>query len=65
MILGSGELIRWLHAAGLIDHYILQIHPIVLGSGTRLFTAGDRVNLTLERSTPTTTGVIIAQYATA
>ena len=64
-VLGSGELVRALHAAGLIDAYILQIHPIVLGSGTRLFAAADRVDLTLERSIPTTTGVLIAQYRAA
>lgn len=64
-ILGSGELVRTLHAARLIDSYALQIHPIVLGSGTRLFEAADRVDLTLERSIPTTTGVLIAQYRPA
>ena len=61
-VLGSGELVRALHAAGLIDAYVLLIHPIVLGSGTRLFGEADRLNLTLERSIPTTTGVVIAQY---
>jgi dihydrofolate reductase len=64
-ILGSGELIRALHAAGLIDQYILQIHPIVLGSGTTLFGPADRVDLRLERSVTTTTGVVIAQYRVA
>ncbi|WP_413316649.1 dihydrofolate reductase family protein [Agrococcus sp. 1P02AA] len=64
-IMGSGELTRALHAAGLIDAYVLQIHPIVLGSGTRLFGEGDRTDLRLERSIPTGTGVIIAQYAVA
>ena len=62
-ILGSGELVRALHAARLIDTYVLQIHPIVLGSGTRLFGAADRLDLALERAIPTTTGVLIAQYA--
>ena len=42
-ILGSGELVRALHAGGLIDRYILQIHPIVLGSGRRLFGEADRI----------------------
>ncbi|WP_072312896.1 dihydrofolate reductase family protein [Agrococcus sp. Marseille-P2731] len=64
-IMGSGELTRALHAAGLIDSYVLQVHPIVLGSGTRLFGEGDRTDLRLERSIPTGTGVIIAQYAVA
>ena len=62
-ILGSGELVRALHAARLIDHYALQIHPIVLGSGTKLFGDAERVDLHLERTVPTTTGVLIAQYA--
>jgi dihydrofolate reductase len=62
MVMGSGQLVRALHAAGLIDGYVLLIHPIVLGSGTRLFGAADRVDLDLERSTTTTTGVLIAQY---
>lgn len=62
-VMGSGELVRTLHAAGLVDEYILQIHPIVLGSGTRLFGPSDRSHLALERSVTTTTGVIIAQYS--
>jgi len=61
-VMGSGELIRSLHAAGLVDEYILQIHPIVLGSGTRLFGEGARTDLTLTRTMTTTTGVMIAQY---
>ncbi|MCT9868163.1 dihydrofolate reductase family protein [Paenarthrobacter aurescens] len=65
MIMGSGQLVRRLHTAGLIDRYTLLIHPVVLGSGTRLFTDGDRVNLKLERSIPTTTGVTIAEYIVA
>jgi dihydrofolate reductase len=55
--------VRQLHAAGLIDRYALLIHPVVLGSGTRLFPEGPRTNLKLERSIPTTTGVIIAEYS--
>ena len=33
-----------------------------LGGTTRLFGEADRLNLALERSIPTTTGVLIAQY---
>jgi dihydrofolate reductase len=64
-IIGSGELVRALQEAGLVDEYILQIHPIVLGSGATLFGASDRRDLTLRRSVTTTTGVIIAHYAVA
>ena len=61
-VMGSGELVRALHAAGLVDAYTLQIHPIVLGSGTQLFGPGERSDLVLEQTVATTTGVIIAQY---
>jgi len=61
-ILGSGELVRCLHRAGLMDEYVLQIHPIVLGAGQRLFGEAERADLDLQRSVTTTTGVIIAQY---
>ncbi|MGF9757822.1 dihydrofolate reductase family protein [Microvirga sp. 0TCS3.31] len=61
-VMGSGELVRSLHAAGLIDTFTLQIHPIVLGSGTRLFGEGRRTDVRLRRSLTTTTGVVIAEY---
>ncbi|MGB7448150.1 MAG: dihydrofolate reductase family protein [Ornithinimicrobium sp.] len=61
-VLGSGELIRSLHAAGLVDTLTLQIHPTLLGSGTRLFGQGDRTDMRLRRSLATTTGVVIAEY---
>ncbi|MFJ4171589.1 dihydrofolate reductase family protein [Paenarthrobacter sp. NPDC089714] len=62
MIMGSGDLVRQLHTAGLVDRYSLLIHPIVLGSGTRLFSDSTRADLELVRSLVTTTGVIIAEY---
>lgn len=34
---GSGELVRQLLAAGLVDELRLMIHPILLGRGKRLF----------------------------
>lgn len=63
VILGSGELIRSLMPHGLIDEYTLQIHPLVLGSGRRLFTDdGAYATLRLVKSKATTTGVILATY---
>ena len=61
-VLGSGELVRALFAAGLVDELVLMQHPLVLGVGTTLF-GPDRVELDLQRTVPTTTGVVIAQYA--
>lgn len=62
-IMGSGELLRCLHDRGLIDEYILMIHPVVLGSGRRLFAdAAPAAMLTLVDSIATTTGVLIATY---
>jgi dihydrofolate reductase len=63
VIMGSGRLIRSLLPHGLIDQYLLMIHPLVLGSGQRLFEPDDHVTkLRLLSSTPTTTGVILATY---
>jgi dihydrofolate reductase len=61
-ILGSGELIRSLIPHGLIDRYLLMMHPVVLGRGVRMFGEDSDVALELERSVTTTTGVIIATY---
>jgi dihydrofolate reductase len=64
-IMGSGELIDSLIAANLIDEYLLMIHPLVLGSGRRLFPRRARVSLRLTDSITTTTGVLIAAYEPA
>jgi dihydrofolate reductase len=62
-VLGSGELVRALVAAGLVDEFTLSIHPLVLGQGRQLFPSGlPRTGFTLVESVPTTTGVIIARY---
>jgi dihydrofolate reductase len=66
VVLGSGELLRALLRARLVDQLQLLIHPLVLGSGTRLFAAdGPRVPLALTDSVITTTGVVIATYRPA
>jgi dihydrofolate reductase len=66
VILGSGALIQSLMRRNLIDEYLLTIHPLVLGSGRRLFTHdGAFAALRLVDATPTTTGVLIATYRPA
>jgi dihydrofolate reductase len=62
-VMGSGELIQTLMRHDLIDEYLLLIHPLVLGTGRRLFDdGGPPASLRLVDSTPSTTGVLIATY---
>jgi dihydrofolate reductase len=63
LVMGSGELIQALLRHGLIDELILMIHPIVLGTGRRLFSdAGAPVELSLVETRATDSGVIVATY---
>jgi dihydrofolate reductase len=63
--MGSGELIASLIAGDLIDEYTLMVHPLVLGTGRRLFPDGVRMPLQLTNSVTTSTGVAIAIYEPA
>jgi dihydrofolate reductase len=63
VIMGSGRLIRSLLPHGLIDDYLLMIHPLLLGAGRRLFDRDDQVTkLQLVDSSVTSKGVILASY---
>jgi dihydrofolate reductase len=47
----------------LVDEYVLQIHPLILGSGRRLFVDGGTfASLRLVDTKTTSTGVVIATY---
>ena len=62
-VLGSGELAQALMRHGLVDEYVLSIHPLVLGSGRRLFPEGSPfAKLRLVDSVTTTTGVVIGTF---
>jgi dihydrofolate reductase len=66
VILGSGELVQSLMRHNLVDQYVLLIHPLILGSGSRLFTDGGAfAALRLVDTKTTTTGVVIATYQLA
>ena len=63
ILLGSGELVQTLMKHNLIDLYILLIHPLILGTGSRLFREGASLSkLQPTDSRMTSTGVLIATY---
>jgi dihydrofolate reductase len=65
-IFGSSDLVRSLLHRELIDEFVLMIHPLVLGSGRRLFTDGVPCsNLRLIDSVTSPSGVVIATYQQA
>ena len=62
-VLGCGDLMQTLMRHGLVDAYVLLIHPLVLGPGRRLFNEdAQRSALQFVKSVTTTTGVTIATY---
>ena len=62
-IIGSGELVRTLLKEGLLDELLLMVHPVILGSGKRLFKdEDDRRNLELVDSKTFGTGVVSLTY---
>jgi dihydrofolate reductase len=65
-ITGSGALVASLLRDGLLDELNLLIHPLVVGSGQRLFDGvGNKVPLKLVTSRTFSTGVIAVTYAKA
>ena len=60
---GSGETVRQLLAAGLVDELCLLIYPVLLGRGKRLFSDDALASaFTLTYSATTPGGVLIARY---
>jgi len=65
-ISGSGSLVRSLLKDGLIDELRLMVHPVVVGSGKRLFEkGGEQIALVLVDSKTFSTGVVYLTYAPA
>ncbi len=64
VVLGSGELARFLLAAGLVDGLSLFVHPVLLGTGKRLF--GELTELRrlhLDSSSTSELGSLILSYS--
>lgn len=64
-ISGSGTLVASLLRAGLLDELHLLVHPLVVGSGKRLFADGSPVPLRLTGSQTFSTGVLYLTYERA
>ena len=64
LLSGSGQLFNLCMNADLIDLYRVMLHPVVLGSGKRLFGAGDRPKaLLLTETKRFASGIVVLEYA--
>lgn len=61
-ITGSATLVQSLMAADLIDEYHLLVHPVVLGTGKRLFAEGLETTLNLIDTKTFSSGVVALTY---
>jgi dihydrofolate reductase len=62
LIYGSGTVVDELTRARLIDEYRLMVHPVLVGSGKKLFESVPETNLRLVDSTVTEPGVAVLTY---
>ena len=66
VIYGSASVVQALMELGLIDEYQVLVHPIVLGSGKRLFRDGSNTTtLRLVEAKPFSSGVVLLSYQPA
>jgi dihydrofolate reductase len=62
LVNGSGQLVNFLLALGLVDEIRLLVYPIVLGIGKHLFDERTHVKLKLLEAMPFKTGVVAFRY---
>jgi dihydrofolate reductase len=65
LIYGSGELVDELTRLGLIDEYRLMLHPVLVGTGRRIFNGGAALPMRLVDSRTTSSGVDVVTYVPA
>jgi dihydrofolate reductase len=66
LIYGSGDVVDELTRHDLIDEYRLMVHPVVVGSGKKLFQGlTETVDLKLADTVTTDTGVAVLTYVPA
>ncbi len=63
LVAGSGKLVHTLMQHDLVDEFRLMIHPVVLGSGKRLFPAGtEKFQFRLVKTKAFNTGIVVLHY---
>jgi dihydrofolate reductase len=66
VVMGSGQLVRSLLPLGLVDELFLAIHPVVLGSGRRLFGPTDEpLSMSLVDQVAAASGIVLVTYRLA
>ncbi len=66
VVLGSGALVQQLQAAGVVDRWEILLHPVVVGSGSRMFgPQQDPAHLRLTRCRSTEQGLVLLTYSAA
>lgn len=66
LVAGSADLVHTLTKHHLVDEYKLMVHPILVGSGKRLFSEGnDKLVLKLVDTKAFSTGIVILTYQPA
>ena len=65
LVAGSGTLVQTLTQHGLVDEYRFMVHPVVLGSGKRLFTGTEKLKLQLLETRAFKSGIVILHYQPA
>ena len=62
LIYGSGDVVDQLTRDGLIDEYRLMVHPVLVGTGKKLFEHAGETSLRLADTITTATGVAVLTY---
>lgn len=62
VVTGSITLVQWQLRAGLLDELAVMVHPLVVGSGKRLFDGIDAVAFALHQTRSYPSGVISLTY---
>jgi dihydrofolate reductase len=66
LVAGSGKLVQTLMQHDLVDEYRFMVHPVVLGSGKRLFPEGtEKWKFTLVETKAFKTGIVVLHYQPA